>query len=221
MALPRSYRHLMSRILHLLHRRLTRPRVISLNGIQVQVCPHVFHPKYGQTTPFFIQHMAIQPGDRVLEIGTGTGVIAAAAAQRTQKVVATDVNPYAVECALATMRLNQLEHRVSVLLGDLFAPVHGEVFDVVLFNPPYFDSSATSWVGRAWAAGPDCAVIERFLTEARSVLKRGGQIQMLLSSAAPLRDILQLIQHTKYRRRILAQGRILRFLENIFLFQLW
>jgi release factor glutamine methyltransferase len=165
--------------------------------------------------------MVIQPGDRVLEIGTGTGAIAAAAAQRTQEVVATDISPYAVKCAQATMRLNHIEQRVSVLLGDLFAPVQGALFDVVLFNPPYFDSSATSWVERAWAAEPKCTLIERFLVDARSVLKKGGQIQLLLSSAAPLREILQLIQRTKYHRQVLARGRLLRLLEHLFLFQLW
>jgi tRNA1(Val) A37 N6-methylase TrmN6 len=94
------------------------------------------------------------------------------------------------------------------------------MFDVVLFNPPYFDSSATTWVGRAWAAGSSCAIIEQFLVEARSFLKPDGQIQMLLSSAAPLREILQRINQMKYRRRILARGRVLGFLEHLFLFQL-
>ena len=165
--------------------------------------------------------MRIQPGERVLEIGTGTGAIAIAAAQRTQEVVATDVSPYAVKCAQATMRLNHVDQRVSVLLGDLFAPIQGELFDVVLFNPPYFDSSATSWIEHAWAVGPNCRLIERFFVEARSVLKKGGKIQMLLSSAAPMREILQLIQRTKYHRQILAHGRLLRFLEHLFLFQFW
>ena len=211
----------MSGILHLLHRRLRGRKVISLNGLRVQVCPHVFHPRYGQTTEFFIRHMTIQPGERVLEVGTGTGAIAAASALQTPYVVATDVNPYAVKCAHATMRLNQVEQRVSVLLGDLFAPVQGEAFDVVLFNPPYFDSSATSWVGQAWEAGPDCALIERFLIEAHTVLKPGGNIQMLISSAAPMRTMLLQIKHARFRRRILAEGRILGVLEHLFLLQLW
>ena len=59
------------------------------------------------------------------------------------------------------------------------------------------------------------------IVEVRSVLKKGGQIQMLLSSAAPMREILQLIQRTKYHRQILARGRLLRFLEHLFLFQFW
>jgi release factor glutamine methyltransferase len=215
------YRRCMSGILHLLHRRLRDRKVISLNGLRVQVCPDVFHPGYGQTTGFFIRHMVIQPGERVLEIGTGTGAIAAAAALQTQDVVATDVNPFAVKCAQGTMRLNQVDQRVSVLLGDLFAPVQGEAFDVVLFNPPYFDSSATSWVGQAWAAGPECSLIKRFLIEAHSVLKPGGNIQMLLSSAAPVRTIKLQIKQVHFQWRILAEGRILGALEHLFLLQLW
>ncbi len=54
-----------------------------------------------------------------------------------RRVVAVDINPAAVRCAQINALLNQLEQRIEVRRGDLFAPVAGERFDLVLFNPPF------------------------------------------------------------------------------------
>ncbi|MFX1301676.1 MAG: HemK2/MTQ2 family protein methyltransferase, partial [Promethearchaeota archaeon] len=188
--------------------------------LKVQICPHVFNPLTGRTTKFFIRHMQIHPSSRVLEIGTGSGAIAAAAAQAGGYVTATDINPYAVQCARITMRLNNLQNRVSVLSGDLFEPVQNRTFDVILFNPPYFASKASSWIGQAWYAGPQCELIARFLSGARQVLAKGGQIQILFSSATVLPTILQMIQKEGYDIQIFAQARLLGLLETVYLFQL-
>jgi release factor glutamine methyltransferase len=191
-----------------------------MNGLRVQICPQVFNPITGRTTRFFIQRMQLRLGTRVLEVGTGSGAIAAAAAQVSKFVCATDISPFAVRCAKATMRLNGIEDRVRVVQGDLFSPVQGETFDVILFNPPFFKSSAISWLAKAWAAGSDYELFNRFFVDARQMLSKTGEIQILLSSAASLSEIIALIRKTGYIIRLLGQGRILGFLERIFLFRL-
>jgi release factor glutamine methyltransferase len=223
MGMPTSqvYTRLVAQLLDLLHRRIHQKRVVKLDGLQIQICPYVFNPITARTTKFFIQHMRIQSNTRVLEIGTGTGAIAAAAAKITSTVVATDINPYAIECAQETIRINDLTSRVTVVLGDLFTPVQSETFDVILFNPPYFRRQARSWLEKAWFAGPNCEFIHRFLSEARQVLTENGNIQILFSSAAPLRDILHSIREARYAIRVIAKGRLLGFIETIYLFQLF
>ncbi len=214
------YRRLVAWTLKLLHRRTKRAYVVELNGLQVQICPHVFNLLIGRTTKFFIRHMQIQPSSRVLEIGTGTGAIAAAAAQAGGHVTATVINPYAVQCARTTMKLNNLQNRVSVLSGDLFDPVQNRTFDVILFNPPYFASKASSWIAQAWSAGSQYKLIAKFLSGAHQVLVKGGQIQILFSSATVLPTILQMIRKESYDIQVLAQGRVLGLLETVYLFQL-
>jgi release factor glutamine methyltransferase len=191
-----------------------------MDGLQIQICPQVFNPVTGRTTHFFIQHMQLKPGTRILELGTGTGAIAAAAALVSQSVTATDISSYAVKCAKATFRLNGVEKRVRVYQGDLFSPVQGETFEVILFNPPYFRSDARSWISKAWSAGSNFELIKRFLEDARNVLTKDGQIQILLSSATSIPQIVSLMKQTGYKIRILSKGRILGFLEQVFLFQL-
>ncbi|MFX1317557.1 MAG: HemK2/MTQ2 family protein methyltransferase [Promethearchaeota archaeon] len=207
-------------VLELLHRRIRLNRVITMDGLQIQICPQVFNPVTGRTTHFFIQHMQIKSGSRVLELGTGSGAIAAAAAQISPSVTATDISPYAVKCAKATLRLNGVEEYVRVLQGDLFAPVEGETFDIILFNPPYLRVDATSWIARAWCAGSNFELLSRFLKGARQMLANNGQIQILLSSATSILYIISIMKQTGYRIRILGKGRILGLLEQVFLFQL-
>lgn len=217
---PGFYSLLVASVLQFAHRRLRRPRIVSLNGLRVQLCPRVFNPTVSRTTRFFLQHMEFPTGSTVLEIGTGTGVIAAAAARRSNEVWATDISPYAVQCARATMRLNNVDAHVKVLLGDLFAPVKGRSFDVILFSLPYLARTATSLEGMAWCAGPKCELVNRFLAEARTHLKTAGSIQILFSSAAPVPQLITMIRQNGYRIRVLSSGRILGFLERVYLLKL-
>lgn len=220
MAAIQIYPHIASQILALLHRRIREPRIIAFKDLQIQICPHVFNPITGRTTAFFIDNMMIPPSTRVLEIGTGTGAIAVAAARLTNQVIATDVSPFAVKCATKTVTLNSARHRVKIRQGDLFAPVLGESFDIILFNPPYFALKPNSWDATAWSAGSNFDLITRFLSEARQVLAKEGQIQILFSSRAPLKKIMSLIRSEGYRAQIIAKKYILGFLERIYLFRL-
>jgi release factor glutamine methyltransferase len=203
------YPRFISWILELLHRRTQREKIALINGLRIQICPQVFNPIIGRTTSFFMQHMKIQHDKRVLEIGTGTGAIAAAAAKVAKSVTATDVSPFAVQCAQTTMQLNQIDNRVIVLQGDLFQPVQDETFDVLLFNPPYFQFTPQSWIAKAWSAGSDYELIGRFLRGAHQVLTRKGEIQILLSSAA-----------SGFTMSLIKKGRLFGPLERIYLIRL-
>lgn len=154
-------------------------------------------------------------------MGTGSGAIAVAAARKTNSVTAIDVNPFAVQCAKKTVHMNAVQQRVRVLQGDLFEPVKDERFDVILFNPPYFLGDAQTWIGRAWLAGPKLELISRFLLDARRQLSESGEIQLLVSSAAPLREILMLVKKAGFRVQVIAKGRILGWLEVVYLLRLF
>jgi ribosomal protein L3 glutamine methyltransferase len=75
---------------------------------------------------------------RVLEIGTGCGCIAVAAARAfpRARVVATDISAAAIAVAARNVARHGLEDRITLVTGDLYADVAGP-FDVILSNPPY------------------------------------------------------------------------------------
>jgi release factor glutamine methyltransferase len=89
-------------------------------------------PKAGSR--LFCRNLAAAPGERVLEIGSGIGLAAVLLARAGADVVATDVVPEAVEAIRANAALNGV--RVDARLGDCYAPVAGERFDLVCVNAP-------------------------------------------------------------------------------------
>jgi len=119
----------------------------------------------------------VRAGDRVLEIGTGSGMIAAGLGG-VRCIVATDINPHAVLCAR--------EKGVAVVRTDLFNGIRG-TFDLVLFNPPYLPTRAEEriddWLEYALDGGVDGrAVIERFSSRVGQILAPMGRILLLVSS---------------------------------------
>lgn len=76
------------------------------------------------------------PPGRLLDLGTGCGIVGLEAAARGHQVVATDLDPQAVALARVNAHLNGIEG-VDFREGDLFAPVAGEAFDAILTAPHY------------------------------------------------------------------------------------
>ena len=101
-------------------------------GCLFRVTGRVQPPKAGSL--FFCRHLPVRPGERVLEIGSGLGLAAVLAARAGARVVATDVVPEAVAAIRQNAALNGVE--VDARLGDCYAPVSGERFDLVCTNPP-------------------------------------------------------------------------------------
>jgi release factor glutamine methyltransferase len=123
---------------HRRHDRLVLERGL---GLPLVVLPGVLNPALFRTSGVVLDALhgeAVPAGATVLDLGTGSGVLAVAAARTARSVVAVDINPAAVRCARVNALLNEVEDRVEVRHGDLFDPVAGERFDVVLCNPPFY-----------------------------------------------------------------------------------
>ncbi|MGQ9779491.1 MAG: 50S ribosomal protein L11 methyltransferase [Bacillota bacterium] len=90
------------------------------------------HPTTQQS--LLLLQEALRPGDRVLDLGTGSGILAiAAAALGAGTVLGRDLDPVAVEVARANVAANGFEGRVRIEEGDLLAGLE-EDFDLVLAN---------------------------------------------------------------------------------------
>jgi len=106
--------------------------LFSWRGCLFRVPDQVQAPKAGSL--FFCRHLVVRPDERVLEIGGGLGLAAVLAAKDGARVTATDVLPAAVEVMRANAALNSVV--VDARLGDCYAPVGGERFDLICTNPP-------------------------------------------------------------------------------------
>lgn len=142
-------------------------------------------------------------GDRVLEIGCGSGRISAAFPHQVM-VLATDISPSAVRDARAL--------GVEVIRTDLFAGIRGR-FDLVLFNPPYLptlqEERCDDWLEYALDGGPDGrSVITRFVEGVGSVLAPDGRILLLVSSLTGIREVRGLMATAGFQSEIVAKTRI-------------
>jgi hypothetical protein len=122
-----------------------------------------------------------RPVAATLDIGTGCGVQALLAADHSSRVVATDVNPRAVALATLTMGLNGVTH-AAVRQGDLFAPVAGEAFGLIVANPPFVISPSRRYLFRD-ADHPVDDLGRALVRAAPAHLDEGGHCQLLASWA--------------------------------------
>src|SRR5712691_11853291 len=106
--------------------------VLTWRGCLFRVPDGVQPPKAGSL--FFCRHLPVRAGERVLEIGSGLGLAAVLAARAGAHVVATDIVPEAVEAIRGNAALNGVS--VDARMGDCYAPVRGERFDLICSNPP-------------------------------------------------------------------------------------
>jgi release factor glutamine methyltransferase len=130
---------------------------------------------------------------RVLDLCTGSGALALVAAEEGAEVTAIDVSLRSV----ATVRLNAALRRLRVraLRGDLFEPVAGREFDLIVSNPPYVPGVMAELpergAARAWEAGPDGRVfIDRICAEAHRHLAPGGAIVIVQSDICGTEETL-------------------------------
>lgn len=122
---------------------------------------------------------------RVLDLCTGTGALSIAARKfGAEHVVAVDISRLARFNAWLNGLINNTP--VDARRGDLTDAVTGELFDLVISNPPYVpalkDELPTSGIERAWDAGKDGrALLDRIASSAPDVLAPGGTLLLLQS----------------------------------------
>jgi release factor glutamine methyltransferase len=168
-----------------LKRRIRQTMLERIDGVPLVVLPEVLNPVVFRSGAFLARTVAASPlaapvGEaRVLDMGTGSGVGAIFAARRGFRGIGVDLNPLAVRCARANVLLNGLEERLEIREGNLFKPVAGERFDLILFNPPFYRGDPEGNFDLAWR-GTD--VFERFAAGLPAALAAGGRALILLST---------------------------------------
>jgi release factor glutamine methyltransferase len=148
--------------------------------------PGVFRPPSDTWMLARVLESEIDGSDaEVLDLCTGTGALAIVAAQAGASATAVDISRRAV----ANVRVNALLNgvRVRPLRGDLFAPVAGRRFDVIVTNPPYVPAPderlPERGLERAWQAGLDGRVlIDRICASAADHLEPGGAVLIVQST---------------------------------------
>lgn len=171
----------------------------------------------------FAENLEVASGDYVLDLGTGSGILAVLAAKKGGLAIAVDLNPYAIRCAYENAKLNHVQGEISFVQGDLFtALIADSKFDVILFNAPYLPSEEgeeASWIGRSWAGGTNGRdVIDRFITEVPRHLKVDGRIFLMQSTLTGVQETIDRFSAIKLKAKVKATQE-LPFFETLTLIE--
>lgn len=139
---------------------------------------HAVFPLFEDESIFFARHLVVKPEDTVLDIGTGSGILAIAAAKRGAKVTACDINPRALEFAQRNAIHNGVDNNIQFVLSDVYSSIEGK-FDVILANPPFNPAPPDGRGKISSVAGIDgLAVIRKIFAGCADHLNTNGTLQM-------------------------------------------
>ncbi len=143
---------------------------------------------------------------KVLDLGTGTGVIPLLIADEVKKISAIELNGEMAELARRNVELNNLSEKISVVEGD-YRRIRdffcAESFDLVIANPPYYPVKAgevNKLIGIAKARHEFTATLEDVVTAARFALKFHGNFCMI-HSAARLTEIVDALHRHQFEMK--------------------
>jgi release factor glutamine methyltransferase len=149
-----------------------------------------------------------RPNERVLDMGTGSGVNGILAALKGAHVLAVDINPRALEAATANAVRNGVDATVEVRYSDVFSAVDG-TFDLIVFDPPFRwfrprDLLETAMCDEGYGA------LSRFFAEARAHLSPSGRMLIFFGTSGDLGYLTQLMSEAGFSAEVVARDELVR-----------
>lgn len=177
-------------------------------GLDLVVPPGVFPPAPASELLGRAVLAEVRETDRVLDMGTGSGVNAILAASRSRDVVGVDVNPRAVTAAVANAARNGVARRIAFAESDVFAAVDGR-FDLMIIDPPF------RWFAprdplEASMTDENYGAMGRFFAGAGEHLADGGRILVFFGTSGDLDHLHRLAEENRFAREVLASSELVR-----------
>lgn len=150
----------------------------------------------------------VRPGDRVLDMGTGSGVNAVLAATQGADLVAVDINPHALRAAQANATRNGVSQRVEVRHSDVFHSVEG-TFDLLVFDPPFRWFRPRDLLEAAMSDENYRAMTEFFIN-ARDHLSPQGRMLIFFGTSGDLGYLTDLMTEHGFTADVVARDQLTR-----------
>lgn len=147
---------------------------------QLRPSPAIY---FGDDSLALMRRLTPPPSGKVLDLCSGPGTLAIHCAHIAAETIAVELNPAASAVAYLNVLLNGLEDRISLRIGDLYAPVKGKSFDLICANPPLIplpEGLEFPFVGHGGADG--LAITRRIIRDAPGHLNDQGSVQIIGTS---------------------------------------
>ncbi|MBE9039396.1 methyltransferase [Oscillatoriales cyanobacterium LEGE 11467] len=176
---------------------------VEFKNIQLQMTKGVFCPAYGDGSQLLAKYLTVGSGERVLDMGTGSGALAILAAKQGASVTAVDLSPLAVTCARENVKLNNVEQQVKVFQSDLFDKIEAQKFSCILFNPPFMQGKPRTALEMAMY-DENYHNLTRFFAQSSDYLLPGGRLLVVFSEAGDMTLFENLAQKSELRLQLVA-----------------
>ena len=185
-------------------------------NIRVMVRQSVFHPGLFFSTKMILSYLEglnIQ-GKSFLEIGSGSGLISISAARKQAKVTAIEISRKALENTRENAVLNSVE--LDTILSDLFNQLPNRVFDLVVFNPPYYPKKIIKESDYAWYSGENHQYFEKLFSGLKNHIHSESVVIMSWSEDSDLKPVEKIAD--KYGFRLKTEARKWIWFETNFIY---
>ncbi|MEM4576768.1 MAG: methyltransferase [Candidatus Nezhaarchaeales archaeon] len=189
---------------------------LSFDNMVIHVWEGVYQPS--DDTFMLLDNLKLNCGELVLDVGTGSGILAINYALSGCYVVGIDVSKVAVRNAQYNAKINKVEERTAFLCSDVTSALRDNCeFDAIIMNPPYLPSTGDPRIDEpSWSGGIDgTSMILRVIKDVYRVLSKNGRLYFVTSSFTENDKILSTLKSTNLQYSILAKKRF--WLEELFL----
>lgn len=150
-------------------------------GVRLNLCPSVYPPS--DDSYLLADNIQTKESERVLDMGTGCGILGIIASKMGGDVTSSDINEKALKCTRKNAELNGVE--LALVKSDLFNGIRGK-YDLIMFNPPYLPKDGLDYddeLKLSWEGGDTgIEVTDRFLEGLGSHLSEEGRALIIQSS---------------------------------------
>jgi release factor glutamine methyltransferase len=155
-----------------------------------------------------LKHIKDYAKVKILDLGTGSGILSEEALKYSKDVLAADINKEAVEY----VKKKGIKARISNLFSNI-----KEKFDLIIFNPPYLpEEKLEDKESKAITTGGNNGyeILEKFFSQANDHLNKNGKILIVFSSLTNKNKVDKIIKKNKFKFKLLESKKI--FFEELY-----
>lgn len=179
--------------------------------IHIIAVPHVYLSDDFGDSQYFAEEVPNFIKGRLLEIGTGTGIVAIAYAcrkgeyfGREEKHVVTDINVLAIRNIKINILINGVDRSIEIRLGDVFEPLgEGEKFDTIFWAHPFHKGSEGGDMPMRACFDPLFRGLEEYVQDGHQFLNKGGKLLLGSGNFADLGDMKEIMDRHRCEMRLI------------------